>query len=526
MISSLRSWLIALLATAAGSAAAETKLPSIFSDHMVLQRGQENRVWGWDKPGTEVTVTFAGATSKAKADANGRWEARLPAMKESAESRTLSVQGSSKKDLTDVLVGEVWVCSGQSNMGFTVSSCWDADLEIATANYPNLRLISVPNVGSQKPLDDFTGAWERCSPKSVGSFSAVGYFFGLTIQKMINVPVGLIDNAWGGSSAEAWVRRDLLEKDPRFATLMADWKNREATFDMEAAKAAHAKAMADWKKQADAAKAANQFAPKPPRAPQDILKGQHRPGNLYGGCLHPILGYGIRGVVWYQGESNSGRAYEYRTLFPLMIQHWRDEWKQGDFPFYWVQLADYLNETPEPGDSAWAELREAQTLSQKALPHTGQAVIIDLGEASDIHPKNKRDVGERLDRWALAKDYGMKTMPYHSPELKDAQFANGRATVTLTDVGTGLRTVDANEVQGFAICGKDRKWHNAQARLLPGQPIHQVQVWSPDVKEPVAVRYAWANNPVCNLYTTEGLPVTPFRSDDFPMVTQPATATK
>lgn len=509
------------------TARAEVRLPAVFGDNMVLQQKQANPVWGWDAPGTQVKVSFAGKVKTASADAKGRWEVRLDPVPASAKPASMTVSGSSTRELKNILVGEVWLCSGQSNMGFGLNSVWDADLDIATAKYPQIRLISVPNVGTQEIQDDFKGQWEECSPATVGGFTAVGYHFGRVLHEMLGVPVGLIDNAWGGSACEAWVRRDLLEKDPRFARMIAQWRQIEATYS----DAVFEKQMADYKKKVEdfaAARRAAQKAGKPApaapgRPPQNLLRGQKRPGNLYAGCLHPVIGYGIRGAIWYQGESNSSQAHEYRELFPFMITHWRQEWKQGDFPFYWVQLADFKPEQPEPGDSDWAELRESQTRTLTAIPNGGQAVITDLGEANDIHPKNKRDVAERLARWALAKDYGLPLV-YRSPEFKDMKINGGKALLTFDHAPKGLRTVDVDEVKGFAICGADKKWVWAKASILGGskQGTNQIEVSSPQVPQPVAVRYAWADNPVCNVYSAEGLPLTPFRTDDFPMITDNA----
>lgn len=513
---------------------ADVKLPSIFGDHMVLQQKQTNRVWGWDAPGTVVKVEFGGQSVSGTAGGDGRWSVKLDPVPASAEPRQLKVAGSSVRVIQDVLVGEVWLCSGQSNMGFTVNRAHDADLEMMTSKYPRIRLISVPQVGTQEIQDDFVGKWEACTPETVGSFSAVGFFYGRLLHEMLDVPVGLIDNAWGGSAAEAWVRRDVLEKDKRFADLMAKWKKTEAEFTPEAfanLQADHKTKLAAWVEARKVKlKAGEVVTGAAPRAPQNPMTGQHRPGNLYAGVLHPTIGYGIKGAIWYQGESNSGRAYEYAYLFPLMIQHWREEWKQGDFPFYWVQLADYKPEMPEPGDSDWAELREAQTKTMSLLKNTGQAVITDLGEANDIHPLNKRDVAERLARWALVKDYGMK-LPFKSPELKDAKFEGGKALLTIDHAPAGLRTVDVDEVRGFAICGEDKKWVWAKASIVGGSKhgTNQIEVSSLAVPKPTAVRYAWADNPVCNVYSFDGgLPLTPFRTDNYPMIsklnTEKATA--
>ena len=519
--------ILCLLTLLAVSARAELKLPAIIGDNMVLQQKQANPVWGWDSPGTEVTVTFAGQTKTAKAGADGKWTVKLDAVPANAKPAKITIKGSSSKELKNVLVGEVWICSGQSNMGFNLSSVWDADLDIAQAKFPQIRLISVPQVGTQEIQDDFKGQWEECSPANAGAFTAVGYHFGRVLHEMLGVPVGLIDNAWGGSSCEAWVKRDVLEKDPRFASIIARWKQTESTFTKEAFDkqvADHKTKVAAWgKARAAAAKAGEMFTAQPPRAPQNPMTGQHRPGNLYAGVLHPTIGYGIKGVIWYQGESNASRAKEYRDLFPFMIEHWRKEWKQGDFPFYWVQLADFKPYQTEPVESDWAELREAQTRTMSKLPHTGQCVITDLGEANDIHPKNKRDVAERLARWALVKDYGQQLV-YRSPELKDAKFEGSRALLTFDYAPQGLRTVDTDEVKGFMICGEDKKWVWAKASIIGGSKkgTNQIEVTAEGIAKPVAVRYAWADNPVCNVYSAEGLPVTPFRTDDFPMITDPA----
>lgn len=492
---------------------AELKLPAVIGDHMVLQQKLANPIWGWDRPGTKVTVAFAGQTHTATAGGDGRWSVKLNPVAASATPQTLTISGSSKRTLADVLVGEVWMCSGQSNMQWSMAQTYTGDLEAAGANRRTLRIVSVPQVGTQENQTDFKGQWEVADPENVKGFSAIGYLYGRYLHDILGVPVGLIDNAWGGSAAEAWVRRETLEREPRFAALMATTRQREA--DRLAPKGRGDFAAQQEKFKADAAKAKAAGRPTP-RPPVDWLTGNARPGNIFAGVVHPTLGYGIKGVIWYQGESNAGRAWEYRELFPFMIEQWRKEQGQGDFPFYWVQLADYKAEPAKPGDSDWAELREAQTRTLR-LPNTGQAVIIDLGEGRDIHPRNKYDVASRLVRWALAKDYG-RSFPYRSPELKAATFAGRTATVTLDCFGSSLRAFDVVEARGFAVCGEDRVWHWATGKIVGKD---QVEVTSDQVAKPVAVRYAWADNPVCNLFSAEGLPVTPFRSDDFEMITRP-----
>ncbi len=502
-----------LLGMAPSAVRAEIKLPAIFGSHMVLQRDKKDKVWGTALPNERVVVAIAGQEKSTEAGPDGKWSVMLDPMP-AGGPHSLSVSG--KKDTVvfdDVLVGEVWVCSGQSNMEWPVSQANDADLEALAAKFPKIRLITVPRVGTQEPLSDFKGQWEACTPESVKGFSAVGYFFGRQIHETIGVPVGLIDDSWGGSAAEAWVRRDRLAADPKFKGLLAEWDK----FEKDAPKLQEEyDKKADTRREAAArARAEGKPAPRVPESPKARLTGNQRPANIYNGTLKPTIGYGIRGVVWYQGESNAGRAYQYRDLFPLMIQSWRDEWGIGDFPFYWVQLADFQKETSEPGDSSWAELREAQTMTMDRLKNTGQAVIVDLGEAQDIHPRNKQDVALRLARWALARDYGVN-VPYRSPTYKSMAKQGDSVVLTLDNVGDRLKAFDVPEVRGFAVAGSDKKFHKATAKVVGRD---KVEVRADGVADPVAVRYAWADNPVCNLYGSVGLPVTPFRTDDWPGVT-------
>jgi len=490
------------------TAQAELRLPALVGDHMVLQRGQELPIWGWAAPQTKVTVAIADQSQETTTGDDGRWEVRLAPLEVTPHALRMTITaGAEKRILSNIVIGEVWICSGQSNMQWSVSQAFDPVLERASANYPNIRLISVPQTGTQELQDDFQGQWELCTPETVGDFSAVGYFFGRQLHQTLGVPVGLIDNAWGGSAAEAWVHRPVLEEDGRFADYIAQWEEIEANFDYE-------KEMAAWREKAAAAREAGKQVP---RAPRNLLGGQHRPGNLWAGVLNPLIGYGVRGAIWYQGESNADRAHQYDDLFSLMISEWRKAWGQGDFPFYWVQLADFRDEVEEPGDSSWAELRESQT-NTLSLPNTGQAVIYDIGEGRDIHPRDKQGVARRLARIALARDYG-KDVAWRSPEFESMTVDGNKATLSFAHVDEGLYTFDTPHATGFAIAGEDKQWHWADARVTGA---NTVEVWSDAVENPVAVRYAWGENPFGNLRDGKfaNLPVTPFRTDDWPGITE------
>ena len=488
----------AFMLLAGGAVRADVKLPNIFTDHMVLQQAQKNKVWGTAAAGEAVTVTIDKQSHKATTDADGKWQVMLDPLPVGGPY-VLAVKGSNEVKIDDVLVGEVWICSGQSNMQWSVNASNDPDLERLTAKFPKLRMINFPQVGTQEPI--WTHAdrkWTVCTPETVGNFSAVGYFFARQLHRTLDVPVGMINNAWGGSACEAWIKRDLLTADEKYKPLVDRWTQREA----QATELSGKTGLND-----DQTKQFN------------ILKGQmggnSRPGNIYNGVLKSHLGYGIKGAIWYQGESNADRAYQYRDLFPLMIKSWRDEWAQGDFPFYWVQLADFYAENPNQFDSKWAELREAQTMTMAKLPNTGEAVIIDIGEGKDIHPKNKVDVGRRLARWALAKDYGI-AIPYHSPQYKSMEKQGNKIVLTFDHVDGGWRPFETNELRGFAIAGEDKKFVWGTAKILPDGKI---EVSAAGVETPASVRYGWADNPVLNMYSAAGLPLTPFRTDDWPGLT-------
>jgi len=480
---------------------------------MVLQRDHPNPIWGWDIPNTEVTVSFAGKDYPATTDAKGRWTTTLGPLAANSQPQSITITGSSEVRIHDVLIGEVWICSGQSNMQWTLRFDWHGAVDALASDNSQLRSIRLPNRGSQELKDDFEGEWKVSAPETSPHFSAIGYHFARYLQRILKIPVGLIDNSWGGSSAEAWVLRDALKENPVMADILKTAEEEEARMRSPEAYESHKQAMIAWEENNRKLEAKGEPIRRwPPQSPEKWMHGNKRVSSAYGGKLHPIIGYGIKGVIWYQGEANAGRAYQYDELFPFLIQQWRADWKQGSFPFYWAQLADFKQEWREPQESHWAELREAQSKTL-ALPNTGQAITIDLGEGNDIHPRKKHDVAARLVRWALARDYGYD-IPHRSPEYHSINFHAGKALIQFDCFGGKLRTVDTDTVEGFAICDKDQVWLWANAKIVDD---NLVEVWNDEVPNPIAVRYAWADNPICNLYSDAGLPVTPFRTDDFPL---------
>lgn len=497
-------------------ATATVKLPAVIGDNMVLQRDQPVPIWGWADKGEEVTVTLTGQTLTAKTGDDGRWKVVLAKL-EIGQPLEMTVQGSSGNVIIvkNILVGEVWLCSGQSNMAMRVPECNNAAEELAAADLPQIRLMSVPVRGTHEPQSDCQGQWTQCSPTTVTTFSATAYFFGRKLQKELNVPIGLINCSFGASSCEAWMKRSALEADPPYASMLKDWDERMQTFDVHKAEEAEQQ-YASWLKDVAAAKTAGKEPPAPlaDRVYETMFVVPRRPSNNYNGMLLPIIPYAIRGAIWYQGETNVDRAYQYRQLFPLMIRTWRDDWAQGDFPFYFVQLASVMPVKEQPGDSATAELREAQTMTLRT-PNTGMAVTIDIGDAKSSHPTNKQDVGDRLARWALAKTYG-KDLVYSGPLYRGMENRDNQIVLHFDHLGTGLATKDGAALKGFSIAAADKRFVWADARIVGDTVV----VSSSEVPNPVAVRYAWADNPVCNLYNSEGLPASPFRTDTWTGVTE------
>jgi len=443
------------------------------------------------------------------ADKDGKWSFKInPPTAGGPYEMTLT--GKNTINIKNILVGEVWVCSGQSNMQMTVQSSANSAQEIADAGYPKIRLFYVTRKVAETPQSDCEGSWVECSPETVPGFSAVAYFFGRELHKQLNVPVGLIHTSWGGTPAEAWTRREALEANPDCAPILKRYDDAVAKYP-EALKEYEQK-LAEWKQAAEKAKVDGKRPPRRPRPPFGP-GSSHSPAGLYNAMIAPLIPYGIQGAIWYQGESNASRAYQYRTLFPDMIKNWRNDWGRGKFPFLFVQLANFKQTKPEPDESAWAELREAQSMTLE-LPKTGMAVIIDIGDADNIHPKNKQDVGKRLALWALADTYDLKLV-YSGPIYKSMKVDGGSIILSFDHVGGGLVAKDDEQLKGFSIAGADKKFVWADAKI----DGNTVVVSSDKVSEPAAVRYAWADNPVCNFYNKEDLPASPFRTDKWPGVT-------
>lgn len=501
----MRLWLLPLLlCVALGAAHADVRLPAVLGENMVLQQGLPVKVWGWADAGEKVTVSFNGQTAEATANDQGQWVATLQPMKAGGPFE-MTVAGKNTLTLKNILVGEVWVCSGQSNMGMTVNGVKNATEEIAAANYPQIRLFTVNHVTAQEPQADTKGNWAECSPATVPGFSAAGYFFGRDLYKAINVPIGLINSSWGGTCAEAWTTVPSLQADPDYKPQFDYWEKAIADYPTNLAN--YKTAMENWKKAAEEAKAAGKPIPPQPYPPNGP-DSPNRPGCLYNAMISPIVNFTIRGAIWYQGESNAGRAYVYRKLLPLMISDWRKAWGE-DFAFYIVSLANFTARKDEPGDSTWAELREAQSMTAK-MPNNGLAVIIDVGEAADIHPKDKQTVGNRLALQAEAKTYGLDVR-CDSPDYTGMSIEGNKIRVRFAHTYGGLTAKDSKRVIGFAIAGEDKKFYWASAHIEGDSVV----VYSRHVKLPVAVRYAWAENPRCNLYNAAGLPADPFRTDDW-----------
>lgn len=457
-------------ASLAPQALADVKLPSVIGSHMVLQRDATVPIWGWADPGEEVTVTLGDQKRSARPGDDGRWQVQFKGLT-AGGPHTLIVAGKNEIALEDILVGEVWVCSGQSNMEWSVAASDNPQQEIAEAQFPNIRLFHVPRRASTQPLEDVVAEWKACSPQTVGTFSGVAYFFGRHLHRELDVPIGLIEVAWGGTRIEPWT--------PPVGFAGND-------------------------KLADVAQRAAEIARMDPGAQVN----QQQPTVLYNGMVKGVVPLGIRGAIWYQGESNRGEGMLYFEKMRALIGGWREVWNQGDFPFLFVQLAPFAyNGSP----TALPEIWEAQTAALKKIPNTGMAVTVDIGNVKDIHPRNKQDVGKRLALWALARTYGKKDLVYSGPIYKGMAVEESGVRITFDHVEGGLISRDGKPLSHFQIAGEDKQFVPAQAKIEGDSVI----VSSPDVARPVAVRFGWDQLAEPNLANKAGLPASPFRTDNW-----------
>jgi sialate O-acetylesterase len=502
--------LTALSLSSASLAAADFRLASALSDHMVIQRDKPVAVWGWADAGETVSVAFAGQSKSATAGTDGEWSLKLDSLAASTEPRTLIATGKNgrKIEVKDVLVGEVWLGSGQSNMEMPVKRCLDFDAEKAAANHPLIRHYRESSGPAEQPHAEGKGAWQPCTPDNVGSFSAALYFFGREIHRELGVPVGLINTSVGGTRIESWVAAEVQSSDPQTKASYDIRLESYRTFDPAQASALHQKQLASWKAASEKAKADG--TPSAVRFPPDPV-ANHRlkggPAGLFNGKVVNLAPYTLRGMLWYQGEGNAnGGEGLYHQQLAQLVTSWRKLW-QDEVPFAWVQLPNFT----VPGEG-WPRVREAM-LKTLALPKTGMAITIDLGDAKDIHPKNKQDVGKRLSYWALGTVYG-KNVPAISGPLPAGSTLDGNAiTVSFQHANGGLKSITGGPLTGFQIAAADQQWKPAEARIVG----ETVVVSSSEVAQPVAVRYAWKNWPDYSLANGAGLPASPFRTDDWPV---------
>jgi sialate O-acetylesterase len=553
-------------------ARAEVRLPAVFSDHMILQRDIQTPFWGWAEPGEEVTVNFGGQSAKTITDRDGKWKVYLGKLGANPTSQVLTVSGKNTLKFMDVLVGDVWICAGQSNMGLYLGECDNASTEVPQANDPLLRILTVEERTSIVPDVDVTlwngKKWRLCTPESANQFSGVGYFFGRELRRHTGIPIGLISSLHGGSQAQLWSSLDSIGKNIDADSEFKDWlAKREIVLDdypqklaaylplkqkydvemsrywneVENAPEFVAK-MKLWEEERKIATAQGKVPPSRPEPSQPSPIAPNAPdggpysnfmvGNLYNAMIAPLMPFAIKGVIWYQGESNCGNSKQYRVLFPIMIADWRDKWGQGSFPFLFVQLPNINKPATEPvqENDLWPGIREAQALAT-SIPNTGMATIIDVGDPYEVHGKDKIDVGVRLSLVARCLVYG-ENVTYSGPTYDSMAVEGNKILISFKHARDGL-IIGAppwtpsgiippvsNELKGFAIAGSDKKWVWGHARINGDKVV----VSSPQVPHPVAVRYGWADNPCCNLYNIEKLPATPFRTDNWETFSNQQTA--
>jgi sialate O-acetylesterase len=489
---------------------ANVAVPDVISNSMVLQRDQAVPIWGTAEPGETVVVKFASQTQNAQAGTDGKWQVTLRPMPASTAPGTMTISGKNAITLDDVLVGEVWIVSGQSNMQFTLAESADGEYAIAAANDPSIRLFNVSRKVAFQHEPGPLALWQQVSPASVRGFSAAGYYFAVQLRNALHVPIGMINSSYGGTQAEAWTPVEYLLASPDLRPCV----ERSKIWDEERpqVKAEYEQRIHQWREAAEKAKAEGTRPPSEPRVP-DALRESRIAASLYDRMIFPLIPFAIRGVVWYQGESNEERAQQYELLLPTLINAWRERWGQGNFPFGIVQLPNYRDPRLEPSDEPWSFLREAQRRTALTTLNGGLIVTIDIGEAHDIHPKDKLDVGKRMARWALVTAYHHK-MTASGPVFRNAKPKGSKLVLTFDDVGKRLRIRSGSKLEEFAVAGADHQWHWASAKI---EGRNRVVVWSDAVPQPQAVRYAFNSNPRNpNLTDDTGLPAAPFRSDGWP----------
>ncbi len=489
--------------------AADLRLGSPFSEHMVLQREKPVAVWGWADAGESVIVAFAGQTKTATAGTDGKWSLKLDALKASAESRTFTVTGKDgrKVEVKDVLVGEVWFGSGQSNMEMAVGSANNFEAEKAAANFPLIRYYGESSGPAEKPQAEGKGSWQVCTPATVRRFSATLYFFGREIHHEIGVPVGLICAAAGATHIESWVSAETQSSDPETKAEYDAQLNGWGNLDEAKMKADYPEKLAAWKLAVEQGKAGSKEKPWAPEAMIAHIKRKGPPAGLYNGKVFNLAPFTLRGILWYQGESNAGNPGLYHKQLSQLVMSWRTLWND-ELPFAWVQLPNFT----APGEG-WPRMREAMLKTLK-LPKTGMAITIDIGDIKNIHPTNKQEVGRRLSLWALGTVYGKSVPAISGPLPADSSFNSNAITVTFKHANGGLKTKAGGPVKGFQIAGADQQWKPATIKIEGDKVV----ISSPDIASPVAVRYAWQDYPDCNLYNGADLPASPFRTDDWPVV--------
>lgn len=482
----------------------EIHLPAILSDNLVLQSNTMVNLWGNANPAEEIEISLSWSSKNYRtvADGQGRWKIQVKTPSKSNKPEMIKFKGENELTIRNILIGEVWLCSGQSNMDFPVAKAtgWRTGVvneaeTMADADYPEIRLFHVvQKLSESKELDDCDGKWEICNKDNLKEFSAVAFFFGRTLYKGIKSPVGLIQSSWGGTPAEAWTKFSVIENDSVYAKLLQEYKNTEARYPQDMKK--YESDLANY----NVAKEKGDSTMKAPKKP---LGNDHNKALsiLWNGMIHPLIPYTIRGSVWYQGESNAIRYWDYTKVFSNMISSWRKEWGQGDFPFYFVQIAPQYKQPPG--------IREAQLNAWKTVKNTGMVVITDVGDSTNIHPRNKQVVGERLADWALAKNYGKK-ISFSGPAYKSMKIKDYKILLSFDYTDKGLKASNGN-LMGFEIAGADKHFYKAEARISG----NKIEVSASDVHTPVAVRYGWGNFFRVNLMNGAGLPASPFRTDNW-----------